>query len=142
MYHFGCLIAFIGVFSSIASASPLVHDGDLSRVPQGATSKDVITIIGAPIDQVERETKRQMVWYYAQGSVVFVGGRARSVYLKGSDNDKFREEEKKKMETQAIAANAKPQSPVEDILTEILREVPSEPGSEGAAELKSLEIQR
>lgn len=142
MIRYRYLLVFPAFFSvSLQLADAATVEADLNRIPQGATSNQVITLVGAPIETIERETKRQKVWYYPSGSVVFIGGRARSVYLKGSEHDKFREEEQKKMESHAAAAaHAKGPSPVEDILSEILREVPSEAG--GDSELKSLEVQR
>ena len=137
-----------GLFFKVASvaafvcAIPCLAEGDLSRVPQGATGREVMALMGEPVDRIERETKREQVWYYVSGSIVFMGGKARSIYMNGSNDDRFRIEEQRKMEIRKAAAQATPLNPVEDILSEILREVPSEPGNDGAApnEVKPLEM--
>ena len=132
----------VALVATVVCAVPCFAEGDLSRVPQGATSREVRALMGDPVDRIERETKREQVWYYASGSIVFMGGKARSIYMNGSNDDRFRIEEQRKMEIRKAAAQATPLNPVEDILSEILREVPSEPGSDGAApnEVKPLEM--
>lgn len=142
-------IIFTVVLTTIAAswcALNAAAEASISRVPQGATSKEVIMLLGAPQEQVERETKRQKVWYYADGSIVFVNGKARSIYPNGSVIDSYIEQQEQRRE--AIKAAPKASSSVDDIISEILREVPSESMTDSSASAvpgdasKPLEIQR
>lgn len=105
----------------------------LTRITKGATNKDVITLIGAPLEQIEKEIKRQTVWVYPSGSIVFSQGKAISVYTNGNTQDLFSNEYRKSIEPVKPVNNQNISNPVEDILSEILREVPSEAGAEGAS---------
>lgn len=134
----GCGVLLAAIAPSFVSA-----EVGLLRVTQGATGKEVMALIGEPKDRIERETRRETVWIYPTGSVVFKGGKARSVYLNGSTQDRFSDEYRRSVELAKPVPTPEVASPVEDILTEILREVPSEPGADGAAgDLKPVEIGR
>lgn len=114
----------------------------LAQIAQGSTGKEVVALVGEPKERIERETKRELVWIYPTGSVVFVGGKARSVYLNGSSQDRFSEEYRRSVEMAKPVAPKAPSSPVEDILSEILKEVPSDGAADGGApgDLKPVEI--
>lgn len=133
----------VGLIAAAALVPAVVKaEAGLSNIVQGSTSKEVMALVGEPRERLERETRRELVWIYPTGSVVFVGGRARSVYLNGSSQDRFSEEYKRTVELAKAATPAPPSSPVEDILTEILKEVPSEQGAgaEAGGDLKPVEI--
>jgi hypothetical protein len=126
---------------------PCYAEGDLTRVTYGSETKHVIALIGEPTEKIEREAKREVVWYYPTGSIVFSKGRAKSVFIDGISQDRF-SQEYLRLTQPAKPDNSKGlNSPVEDILSEILREVPSEGGAETASpsapgEVKPLDIIR
>lgn len=135
-YLIGSLVALVAF-----SPQPSSAEVGLARVAQGATGKEVAALMGEPTDRIERETRREQVWIYPAGSVVFVAGKARSVYINGSEQDRFSEEYRRSVELAKPVVQKPISSPVEDILTEILKEVPSETGADGAAgDMKPVEI--
>ena len=121
---------------AIACLMPMVSnaEGDLSRVVRGASTKEIVTLLGAPAESIERETKREVVWYYPAGSVVFSHGTVKSVYIAGSSDDRLSAEYQKSLQDAKPVVASTTSSPVEDILSEILREVPSEAGTDGSGQ--------
>ena len=105
-----------------------IAQGNLARIRHGATTKEVQTLMGDPVDRIEREIKREQLWIYASGSVVFIKGKASSVYLGEASDDILSVQYQDALAAAKPVAQAAPVSPVEDIISEILREVPSEAG--------------
>ena len=124
-------LCFLYSILALTLSQQAFAEGNIARIRHGATTKEVYTLMGDPVDRIEREIKREQVWIYSSGSVVFVKGKAASVYVEGESSDIL------SVQYQDAAAAAKPQvqvapaSPVEDIISEILREVPSEGGEAG-----------
>ncbi len=112
-------------------------EGALSRVQHGATTRDVQALLGEPVDRIEREVKREQLWIYPSGSIVFVGGKAASVYSGVAAEDILTARTHgTNLAAKAVSREVQA-SPVENIISEILREVPSE-GGEGASPAPAL----
>lgn len=123
-------LIFHGILMILLTQSAIAQ-GNLARIRHGATTKEVQTLMGDPVDRIEREIKREQLWIYPSGSVVFIKGRATSVFLGEANDDILSVQYQEAVAAAKPAVPAAPASPVEDIISEILREVPSEVG-EGA----------
>jgi hypothetical protein len=117
---------------SLNGAMANAQQANLARIAYGSSRQQVATIMGQPTERIEKEVKRQTLWIYPTGTVVFSKGRAVSIFLKGSEDDILSDAYKTAMAAAKPTQSAQAVSPVEDIITEILREVPSD-GTEGGA---------
>jgi hypothetical protein len=127
-FFISILLLILSVLTLSQGASA---QGNLARVRQGATTKEVQAFMGDPIDRIEREIKREQLWIYSSGSVVFIKGKAASVYLAGESDDILSLKYQDTIAAAKPPVPAAPASPVENIISEILREVPSEGGEAG-----------
>ena len=118
----------------ICTASQMSHaDNSILRIAKGASSKEVISLLGSPLERIEKEIKRQSVWIYASGKIIFSQGKAVSLFVNGNTQDVFSADYRKNIEPIKPANSNALSNPVEDILSEILREVPSEGGTDASA---------
>jgi hypothetical protein len=102
----------------------------------GVSPEEVAKSWGAPTEKVERETKRESVWYYARSTAYFAEGKLVRWTVQGEQGlEEYPEVEAKPV--QAAASNAQqdglPQENVDDLLSEIMKDVPSEPDSGSGA---------
>ena len=62
--------SFIFLGASMVNAERRLPD-----LNENMAAKDVIRLWGAPIERIERETKREEVWLYGESSVTFRSGK-------------------------------------------------------------------
>lgn len=125
------LILLICCFLSLPSVSR-AQSSKLALLQQGSTPDEVIRILGEPADRHEREAKREVVWEYPQSEVLFregllVSWEERKTHQEVEADRRAVQQEKqvKEAREREIAARAEP-SAVEDIISEILKEVPTD----------------
>jgi len=126
-------LSFLYSILALTLSQQALAQGNIARVRHGATTKEVQTLMGDPLDRLEREIKREQVWIYSSGSVVFVKGKAVSVYPEGESSDILSVQYQDAVAAAKPPVQIAPASPVEDIISEILREVPSEGVAPGQA---------
>ena len=130
------------VLATLLLSSPLsvIAEKKLPPLQTGMTYSEVVGAWGAPEDRDEREIKRQNVWYYKSAQVVFEEGRVQAwEYRNNSDGTKSAtggvgpaHESVKSTPKPAVPTTEKSEhSEIDDLLGEIMKDVPSEPDSTG-----------
>lgn len=97
------------------------------KIPEGASFGDVLGIWGEPVEKVEKDILRQVVWYYPDGAkVVFKDGRVRS-WQPTKAVRAIQEQQVGMAKAKAASTEVELSGEARDLLGDIAREVPSGP---------------
>lgn len=109
------------------STIPGAIAADLSKkIPAGGSLGDVLASWGEPTEKIEKEVKREVVWYYPEGArVTFKDGRVKSWRAPDSIRQKDAEVAAAKALVTPIGEELTAET--RDLVRDIAREVPSGP---------------
>ncbi|MDC0358012.1 hypothetical protein OAO01_04280 [Oligoflexia bacterium] len=130
-----CIVFCAVSFAIFFRPSNSMAEVDLSALEQGMHHSAVLKLLGPPTEKQEKETKREEVWKYEAAEVVFHEGKVISWATNNAELDAQLILKTKKVASDSDAHVAQKDSTdqvaVAEILSEIMREVPSQPAVKG-----------
>ncbi len=118
-------------FVAVGSLRDVSADSFSRKIPAGASIGEVLGIWGEPVDKVEKDILRQVVWYYPDGAkVVFKDGRVKS-WQPTNAVRATQEQQIGVAKAKAASTEAELSGEARDLLGDIAREVPSGPDVPG-----------
>lgn len=120
----------VGAFCSLSLQRACAADFS-KKIPGGASFGEVLGIWGEPTEKVDKNVKKEVVWYYPDGArVVFKDGKVRSSQSTKTIRATLEQQEASKAAL-ATTTGAELSGETRDLVRDIAKEVPSGPDSPG-----------
>ena len=118
-------------FMTLVCLGEVRADAFSRKIPTGASFGEVLGIWGEPVDKVEKDILRQVVWYYPDGAkVVFKDGRVLS-WQPTKAVRAMQEQQVGMAKAKAASTEVELSGEARDLVRDIAREVPSGPDVPG-----------
>jgi hypothetical protein len=139
-------LGILSVFSLASNPAYALSQKELAVIDQHSEREDVLKALGAPNSRDEHESAREEYWTYDAGVLMIHEGRAQRWVRVNPENGVFDEIPRPPVVEATVSAIDPEGKQVNDIISEILKEVPIDNSPSGSgpaanpAEPKPLEV--